>query len=42
MNRGFAEGGEGAVELAEAVVAACEKPNTFHQLTPRGPRSGSR
>jgi formate--tetrahydrofolate ligase len=36
VNRGFAEGGEGAVELAEAVVAACEKPNTFHQLTPEG------
>ena len=36
VNRGFAEGGEGAVELAEAVVAACEKPNTFHQLTPDG------
>jgi formate--tetrahydrofolate ligase len=34
VNRGFAEGGEGAVELAEAVVAACEKPNDFHQLTP--------
>jgi len=36
VNRGFAEGGQGAVELAEAVVAACEKPNTFHQLTPDG------
>jgi len=36
VNRGFAEGGGGAVELAEAVVAACEKPNTFHQLTPDG------
>jgi formate--tetrahydrofolate ligase len=34
VNRGFAEGGDGAVELAEAVVAACERPNTFHQLTP--------
>jgi formate--tetrahydrofolate ligase len=36
VNRGFAEGGEGAVELAEAVVEACERPNTFHQLTPDG------
>ena len=34
VNRGFAQGGDGAVELAEAVVAACEKPNGFHQLTP--------
>jgi len=34
VNRGFAQGGGGAVELAEAVVAACEKPNSFHQLTP--------
>src|SRR5262249_60797731 len=36
VNRGFADGGTGAVELAEAVVAACERPNTFHQLTPDG------
>jgi formate--tetrahydrofolate ligase len=36
VNRGFAEGGAGAVELAEAVVEACERPNTFHQLTPEG------
>ncbi|HET8525526.1 MAG TPA: formate--tetrahydrofolate ligase [Actinomycetota bacterium] len=34
VNRGFAKGGDGAIELAEAVVAACEKPNDFHQLTP--------
>jgi formate--tetrahydrofolate ligase len=34
VNRGFAEGGDGAIELAEAVVAACERPNAFHQLTP--------
>jgi formyltetrahydrofolate synthetase len=34
VNRGFAQGGGGAVELAEAVVAACERPNAFHQLTP--------
>ncbi len=36
VNRAFAEGGAGATELAEAVVAACEQPNTFHQLTPDG------
>jgi len=29
-------GVEEAVELAEAVVTACEKPNSFHQLTPDG------
>ena len=34
VNRGFAQGGAGAVELAEAVVAACERPNAFHRLTP--------
>jgi formate--tetrahydrofolate ligase len=36
VNRGFAEGGAGAVELAEAVVAACEQPNSFQFLTPDG------
>jgi formate--tetrahydrofolate ligase len=36
VNRGFAEGGEGAVELANAVIAACEKPNKFSFLTPDG------
>ena len=36
VNRGFADGGAGATELAEAVVEACERPNTFHQLTPDG------
>src|SRR3990170_897154 len=36
VNRGFAQGGDGAIELAEAVVAACERPNGFHQLTPDG------
>ena len=36
VNRGFAQGGKGAIELAEAVVEACERPNTFHQLTPEG------
>ncbi|MBQ8510547.1 MAG: formate--tetrahydrofolate ligase [Clostridia bacterium] len=28
----FAKGGEGGRELAEKVVAACEKPNSFHTL----------
>jgi formate--tetrahydrofolate ligase len=36
VNRAFAEGGAGATELAEAVVAACERPNSFHPLTPDG------
>ncbi|HET7236848.1 MAG TPA: formate--tetrahydrofolate ligase [Actinomycetota bacterium] len=36
VNRGFAHGGEGAIELAEAVVAACERPNGFRLLTPDG------
>lgn len=30
--RHFAEGGEGAVELAEMVVSAAEQPNNFHFL----------
>jgi formate--tetrahydrofolate ligase len=34
VNDGFSRGGEGARELAEAVVAAAEQPNTFDQLTP--------
>jgi formate--tetrahydrofolate ligase len=36
VNRAFAQGGDGAVDLANAVVQACEKPNTFGQLTPVG------
>ena len=36
VSRGFAQGGEGAVDLANAVVAACDKPNTFSFLTPDG------
>jgi formyltetrahydrofolate synthetase len=36
VNEGFARGGAGAADLAEAVVEACEQPNTFHQLTPDG------
>jgi formate--tetrahydrofolate ligase len=31
-NEGFSKGGAGAADLAEAVVAACEQPNTFHYL----------
>lgn len=30
----WAKGGEGGTKLAEAVVAACEKPNHFHFLYP--------
>ena len=36
VHDGFGKGGEGAVALAEAVVNACEKPNTFNYLTPDG------
>ena len=36
VNEGFTKGGEGAIELAEAVVAAVEKPNEFRPLTPPG------
>jgi formate--tetrahydrofolate ligase len=36
VNRAFAQGGDGAIDLANAVVEACEKPNTFAQLTPEG------
>jgi formate--tetrahydrofolate ligase len=36
VNDGFAAGGEGAVELAEAVLAASERPSAFHLLTPEG------
>jgi formate--tetrahydrofolate ligase len=36
VNDGFARGGEGAVDLARAVVEACERPSTFSQLTPPG------
>ena len=34
VNRAFADGGAGAVELAEAVVTACEQPGSFRFLTP--------
>jgi formate--tetrahydrofolate ligase len=33
---GFSQGGAGSVDLANAVTAACEKPNTFSYLTPNG------
>jgi formyltetrahydrofolate synthetase len=36
VNRGFAQGGEGAIDLANAVVKACEEPNSFAFLTPEG------
>ena len=36
VHEGFARGGEGATELAEAVVAACDQPNSFSFLTPEG------
>ena len=36
VNRAFAHGGDGAVDLANAVVQACEKPNDFGFLTPDG------
>jgi formyltetrahydrofolate synthetase len=35
-HNGFGKGGPGAVELAEAVVAATSKPNSFAFLTPTG------
>lgn len=36
VNDGFARGGEGAVDLAHAVVEACDQPNVFSPLTPNG------
>src|SRR5262249_55322676 len=36
VNDGFSRGGDGATELAEAVVEACEQANSFDQLTPDG------
>jgi formyltetrahydrofolate synthetase len=30
LNEGFSKGGEGAAEMAEAVVDACEQPNSFN------------
>jgi formyltetrahydrofolate synthetase len=34
IHEGFAHGGAGAVDLADAVVKACHRPNTFSFLTP--------
>jgi formate--tetrahydrofolate ligase len=36
VHNGFGKGGEGAVDLANAVVQVCEKPNSFKLLTPEG------
>jgi formate--tetrahydrofolate ligase len=36
LHEGFGKGGDGAVDLANAVVTACAKPNTFSYLTPDG------
>jgi formate--tetrahydrofolate ligase len=34
VHHGYAQGGAGAIELAEAVRAACQKPHKFSFLTP--------
>ena len=36
VHEGFAKGGQGAVDLAKAVVDACDRPNKFSFLTPDG------
>jgi formyltetrahydrofolate synthetase len=36
LNDGFARGGDGGLELAQAVVEACDKPSSFSQLSPHG------
>jgi formate--tetrahydrofolate ligase len=36
VNTGFADGGEGAIDLARAVVEACDRPNRFSFLMPVG------
>jgi formate--tetrahydrofolate ligase len=36
LNDGFAKGGEGAIDLARAVVEATQQPNSFAYLTPEG------
>jgi formate--tetrahydrofolate ligase len=36
VHEGFGKGGAGAVELANAVVDACDRPNKFACLTPDG------
>ena len=42
VNDGFTHGGAGAAQLAEAVVEACEQPNTFAQLYPEGASIGEK
>jgi formate--tetrahydrofolate ligase len=42
VNDGFARGGAGAAQLAEAVVEACEQPNAFAQLYPDGASIGEK
>jgi len=36
VNEGYSRGGEGAIQLAEAVLEAVEQPNGFQLLTPPG------
>lgn len=36
LNDGFARGGDGALELAQAVVEACDRPSSFSQLSSSG------
>ena len=36
VNRAFARGGDGAIDLANAVIRACDTPNDFRLLTPEG------
>jgi formate--tetrahydrofolate ligase len=36
VNEGFSKGGEGATQLAEAVLEAVEQPNRFQLITPPG------
>ena len=36
VHSGFSQGGAGATDLANAVTAACDTPNTFEYLTPGG------
>ena len=38
VHSGFSDGGAGSVDLAEAVVSACDEPNHFAPLTPDGTR----
>ena len=36
IHEGFAQGGAGAVDLADAVITACSKPSAFTFITPDG------